>query len=106
MFVKTSQTALENKLKNTRKNDGSRHSLMQINNICDNISSVFGKPGICSPFPVEANRFCLCVMLGSYSGLSEENSGLLGCDAVLLVPGVSEERDAVILRVKQSSGFA
>jgi len=69
------------------------------------MSGVSGKPGFCSPFHVEANRFCLCVMRGSHSGVAEEDSGLLGCDAALLFPDVSEERDAFILRVKQSSGF-
>ena len=43
---------------------------------------------------------------GSHSRVAEEDSGLLGCDAVLLVPDVSEECDAFILRVKQSSGLA
>jgi hypothetical protein len=43
---------------------------------------------------------------GSHSRVAEEDSDLLGCDAVSLVPDVSEERDAFMLRVKQSSGCA
>ena len=56
IFGKTSQPALENKLKNTRKSDGSCHSWMRIN-ICGNVSSVSGRSGFCSPFHVEVNDF-------------------------------------------------